>query len=119
MTNFFPLSPVPTISVHPKNVSVYLVGNITEISFSCKATGIPKPVIGWLKKNSTKSNGTVIQTGSISVLILPSKEKEKAPGSTAASPRIQLDRPTLKREHWRFLDEDHYRYQVRTVYVCE
>jgi len=71
---------VPTISVHPKNVSVYLVGNITEISFSCKATGIPKPVIGWLKNNSTKSNGTVIQTGSISVLILLLKEKEKAPG---------------------------------------
>ena len=80
MTIIFPLSPVPTISVHPKNVSVYLVGNITEISFSCKATGIPKPLIGWLKNNSTKSNGTVIQTGSISVLILPLKEKEKAPG---------------------------------------
>ena len=71
---------MPTISLHPKNVFVYLVGNVTVVSFSCKATGIPKPMIVWLKNNSTKSNGTVIQISSISVLILLLKEKEKAEG---------------------------------------
>ena len=38
--------------------------------FHCKAIGIPRPAIDWLENNSTKANGTVIQTGSTSTLIL-------------------------------------------------
>lgn len=57
-----------------------LEDNVTVISFSCEATGSPKPVIGWLKNNSTKVGGTVIQTGSISSLILVLLRKEKFPG---------------------------------------
>ena len=72
---------MPTISRHPKNVSVYLEGDVTMVSFSCKATGSPPPVVGWLKNNSTKANGTVIQTGSISSLILILAEKEKTAGT--------------------------------------
>ena len=49
------------------------------ISFLCKATGNPTPVIGWLKDNATKANGTIIQTGSISSLILVLAAKEKNP----------------------------------------
>ena len=49
------------------------------VSFLCKVTGNPTPVIGWLKDNSTKANGTVIQIGGISSLILALAAKEKTP----------------------------------------
>ena len=49
------------------------------ISFLCKATGKPTPVIGWLKDNSTKANGTILQTGGISSLILVLAANEKTP----------------------------------------
>ena len=58
---------------------MYLEENFTMFSFLCKATGKPTPVIGWLKDNSTKANGTVIQTGGFSSLILVLAAKVKNP----------------------------------------
>ncbi|XP_068674857.1 immunoglobulin superfamily DCC subclass member 3-like isoform X1 [Montipora foliosa] len=71
------LTQSPTITFHPQNVQVFLEGNFTIVSFICKATGNPTPLISWLRDNSTEANGTVIQTGSISTLILVLLGEEK------------------------------------------
>ena len=61
---------MPTISTHPKNVFVSFKENITLVSFACKATGSPPPVVTWLKNNSTQANATVVETDGMSWLIL-------------------------------------------------
>ena len=44
--------------------------NITLVSFACKATGSPPPVVTWLKNNSTQANATVVEADGMSWLIL-------------------------------------------------
>ena len=46
------------------------------VSFACKAAGSPPPVVTWLKNNSTKPNGTVLEIDGISWLILVLVEKQ-------------------------------------------
>ena len=40
------------------------------VSFACKVTGSPPPVVTWLKNNSTQSNATELEIDGISWLIL-------------------------------------------------
>ena len=71
------MSAGPSITFHPQNIRVYKEEKLLIASFTCKATGSPEPVITWLKNNSTKANGTSIQAGSISTLILALNGGEK------------------------------------------
>ena len=40
------------------------------VSFACKVTGSPPPVVTWLKNNSTQPNATQLEIDGISWLIL-------------------------------------------------
>lgn len=60
----------PTILVHPRNVSAYLEERFVKVVFFCEASGFPRPIIRWLKNNSTLTGGIVIQNGSSSSLEL-------------------------------------------------
>ena len=61
---------MPSISLHSQNVAVSLKQNITIVSFACKVTRSPPPVITWLKNNSTQPNATVLEIDGLSWLIL-------------------------------------------------
>ena len=60
----------PVFRIHPQSTSAYLDASVTTVTLSCEADGFPHPVIGWLKNNSSVINGTVIQNGSVSTLVL-------------------------------------------------
>ena len=70
----------PTILLHPKDVSIYLDDIAITVNFTCEASGFPLPVINWLKNNLTVTNGTLVQNGSISSLVLHLQNKEELPG---------------------------------------
>ena len=59
----------PVFIIHPKNVSVSL--NDGNITLECSAEGSPKPVIIWLKNNSTMFSETGnTQNGTTSFLTI-------------------------------------------------
>ena len=59
----------PIFKIHPKNVSVSL--NDGNITLECAAEGSPKPVIIWLKNNSTMVSETSnTQNGTMSFLTI-------------------------------------------------
>ena len=59
----------PIFKIHPKNVSVSL--NDGNITLECAAEGSPKPVIIWLKNNSTMVSETRnTQNGTMSFLTI-------------------------------------------------
>ncbi|XP_067042726.1 fibroblast growth factor receptor 4-like isoform X2 [Acropora muricata] len=59
----------PIFKIHPKNVSVSL--NDGNITLECSAEGSPKPVIIWLKNNSTMVSETSnTQNGTMSFLTI-------------------------------------------------
>ena len=66
----FSVAQKPVFSIHPKSISAYLDEGVAIVTLSCQARGAPRPVIGWLRNNSTVKNGIVIQNGSISTLKL-------------------------------------------------
>ena len=56
----------------------YLDASVVTVNLSCEANGFPHPVIGWLNNNSSVRNGTVVQNGSVSMLLLVfTKETEQ------------------------------------------
>ena len=59
----------PIFRIHPKNVSASL--NDGKITLECAAEGSPKPVIVWLKNNTTMVHETSnTQNGTISFLTI-------------------------------------------------
>lgn len=58
----------PVFMIHPHSTFTYLDDGIAVVNLSCAAYGFPPPLIAWLQNNSTITNGTVIQNGSISSL---------------------------------------------------
>ena len=66
----------PVFIIHPKNVSVSL--NDGNITLECAAEGSPKPVIIWLKNNSTMVSETSnTQNGTMSFLTIIIHKKMK------------------------------------------
>ena len=60
----------PVFKVHPQTTSAYLDAGVATVTLSCEADGFPRPVISWLENNSSVTNATVIQNGSISTLVV-------------------------------------------------
>jgi len=60
----------PVFRNHPQLTYSYLDANVATVTLSCKADGFPHPVIGWLNSNLSVTNGTAVQNGSVSTLIL-------------------------------------------------
>lgn len=60
----------PVFRIHPQTTSAYLNAGVATVTLSCEADGVPRPVISWLRNNSTVMNGTVTQDGEISTLEL-------------------------------------------------
>ena len=76
----FPFTAVlsmPVILVHPSNVSLNLEETNIKVIFFCKVIGFPRPLITWLKNDSTLTGGMVVQNGSSSSLMLQSVTKEE------------------------------------------
>lgn len=104
-TLFLPLPIEPTVLLYRQSVSVFLEGNYTVVSFLCKATGNPRPLIGWLKDNSTKANGTVIQTGSISMLIVVLVGKDNKRGKVSCVAKNLIGEAYSKEAKLEFLTQ--------------
>lgn len=104
-TLFLPLPIEPTVLLYRQSVSVFLEGNYTVVSFLCKATGNPRPSIGWLKDNSTKANGTVIQTGSISMLIVVLVGKDNKRGKVSCVAKNLIGEAYSKEAKLEFLTQ--------------
>ncbi|XP_078348199.1 fibroblast growth factor receptor 4-like [Oculina patagonica] len=60
----------PVFRIHPQTTSAYLNAGVATVNLSCEANGVPRPVISWLRNNSTVIKGTVTQDGGISTLVL-------------------------------------------------
>ncbi|XP_078348198.1 fibroblast growth factor receptor 4-like [Oculina patagonica] len=60
----------PVFRIHPQSMSANLNAGVATVNISCEADGVPRPVISWLRNNSTVTNGTVTQDGGISTLAL-------------------------------------------------
>lgn len=68
---------MPTILLHPNNVSLYLEETTVKAIFYCKASCIPRPSISWLKNNSSLTGNMVIQNDSGSFLLIQGVTKEE------------------------------------------
>jgi len=60
----------PVFRNHPQSTYAYVDARVATVTLSCEADGFPHPVIGWLNNNSSVINGTVVQNGSVSTLVL-------------------------------------------------
>ena len=60
----------PVFRNHPQSTYAYVDAGVATVTLSCEADGFPHPVIGWLNNNSSVINGTVVQNGSVSTLVL-------------------------------------------------
>lgn len=49
------------------------------VTMFCEANGFPRPVIGWLKNNTSVTSGTVSQNGSLSSLVIVFNETTEKP----------------------------------------
>ena len=60
----------PFFTMHPQDNTVKLKSGTAVVALKCAAEGLPRPVISWLRNNSTVVNDTVISNGSVSTLNL-------------------------------------------------
>ena len=60
----------PFFTMHPQDNTVKLKSGTAVVALKCAAEGLPRPVISWLKNNSTVVNDTVTSNGSVSTLNL-------------------------------------------------
>ena len=60
----------PIFTMHPQSTTLYLTKGVTTVTLICAVDGFPRPRISWLENNSTVSNETVVQNGSVSSLAL-------------------------------------------------
>ena len=69
---------------------MYIDDGVATVTFLCEASGLPRPVIGWLKNNSSVSVGTVMQNGSASSLVVASSEITEQPQKYSCYARNSL-----------------------------
>ena len=60
----------PIFTMHPQSTTLYLTKGVAMATLICAVDGFPRPRISWLENNSTVSNETVVQNGSVSSLAL-------------------------------------------------
>ena len=56
--------------MHPQDNTMKLKSGTAVVALKCAAEGLPRPVISWLRNNSTVVNETVTINGSVSTLNL-------------------------------------------------
>ena len=60
----------PFFTMHPQDNTMKLKSGTAVVALKCAAEGLPRPVISWLRNNSTVVNDTVTINGSVSTLNL-------------------------------------------------
>ena len=60
----------PIFTMHPQSTTLYLTKGVAMATLICAVDGFPRARISWLENNSTVSNETVVQNGSVSSLAL-------------------------------------------------
>ena len=80
------------------------------VSFACKVTGSPPPVVTWLKNNSTQPNATQLEIDGISWLILVLVAKQNSEDRYIYAARNSEGEAYLPQKQWRSLQ-----FQVRTI----
>ncbi|XP_063916510.1 MAM domain-containing glycosylphosphatidylinositol anchor protein 2-like [Zophobas morio] len=66
----------PSLQIYPNNGEVFTTRKGAPVSFECRASGNPLPVVQWSKKEGVLPSGLQVQTGYL--LSLPSVQRQDA-----------------------------------------